>query len=97
MNESMQIVWWISIGFSHIHRIRRIYLLKIALRLFQETEYPNYKQLYAKLDKDAAVRNLSEAILRVKNEDFALFLETPYIEYYIGHDCSLQQVSQQPA
>ncbi|OQR69229.1 glutamate receptor, partial [Tropilaelaps mercedesae] len=57
-----------------------------------ETEYPNYKQLYAKLDKDAAVRNLTEAIQRVKNEEFALFLETPYIEYFVGRDCSLQQI-----
>lgn len=56
---------------------------------FTSSSLPLYKQI---ANEYTAVRNMKEGVERVKSGGYALFMESPSIEYVMAKDCDLYQV-----
>lgn len=62
---------------------------------FAGSDYPTYRSTFERMEaapNSSFVHTVSEGIERVKNEDYAFFMESSTLEYAIEHDCELQQV-----
>ena len=79
--------------FRVCHRTNVLSINQCSHHISQDSKSASYRSIWEKMMRDkTSTSSNDEGLKKVRNGNFAFFLESPRLEYEVGFDCDLIQV-----